>query len=442
MPIELRIPAVGESIVEVQIGEWLKAEGDSVAKDENVVTIESEKATVDLPAPAAGTLTKILKQKGQTVKVGEVIAHLDKAAKDSQAETKPPQKSPKAPKAKPAETVKEDKPKAMAPAKTPEAKAAPKTKGPPTEGDGEAHEAAEEKAKGPPRIMPAAQRLLAEHRLRAEEVKATGPGGRLLKEDVLRHIESHQAEGPSAPPAPAQLPPAGLREEEIVPMSLLRRTVARRLVEAQHNAALLTTFNEIDMSTVVTLRKEFGEPFQQKYGIKLGFMSFFVKAVIEGLKQIPQLNAEVRGTDIVYHNHYDIGIAIGSGKGLVVPVLRNTERLSFAEIEKAIGDLARRAQENKLKPDELQGGTFTISNGGVYGSLLSTPIVNPPQSGVLGMHAIQERPVAIEGNVVIRPMMYVALTYDHRIVDGREAVTFLRRIKELIEKPPRMLVEV
>ena len=227
-----------------------------------------------------------------------------------------------------------------------------------------------------------------------------------------------------------------------MPMSKLRRTVAERLVEAQRNAALLTTFNEIDMSGVMALRKEYGEAFQKKYTVKLGFMSFFVKAAIDALKQFPVINAEVRGTDIIYHNYFDIGVAIGSGKGLVVPVLRNAERMSFAEIELAIGDLGRRAQENKLKPDELQGGTFTISNGGVYGSLLSTPIVNPPQSGVLGMHGIQERPIAHEGQVVIRPMMYIALTYDHRIVDGREAVTFLRRVKEAIENPTRMLIEI
>jgi 2-oxoglutarate dehydrogenase E2 component (dihydrolipoamide succinyltransferase) len=225
-------------------------------------------------------------------------------------------------------------------------------------------------------------------------------------------------------------------------MSRLRRTVAERLVQAQHAAALLTTINEIDMSAVMALRKEYGEAFQQKYNVKLGFMSFFVKACIDALKQFPALNAEVRGANIVYHNFYDIGVAIGSGKGLVVPVLRNAERMSFAEIEVAIGDFARRAKENKLKVDELQGGTFTISNGGVYGSLLSTPIVNPPQSGVLGMHATQDRPVAREGNVVIRPMMYVALTYDHRIVDGREAVSCLKRIKDTLESPARMLMEV
>jgi 2-oxoglutarate dehydrogenase E2 component (dihydrolipoamide succinyltransferase) len=439
MPIELKIPVLGESITEVQIGQWLKAEGDSVAKDENVVTIESEKATVELPAPASGTLTKILKPKGAAVKVGEVIAHFDKTTKEASAKDrqKPPQPSTPRPRG----PATEDKPKPTAPVPAAErqiAAAQPKTSA--TEGDGEAGEGKE--GKSAPRVMPAAQRALAEHGLRADEVQATGPGGRLLKEDVLRHAQRGQpAEAPAQPAAPKPTP-AGARAQEVVPMTPLRRTVARRLVEAQHNAALLTTINEIDMTAVTALRKEFQEAFQQKYGTKLGFMSFFVKAVIESLKQIPQLNAEVRGTDIIYHNFYDIGIAIGSGKGLVVPVLRNAERLSFAEIEQTIADLARRAQDNKLTLEELQGGTFTISNGGVYGSLLSTPIVNPPQSGVLGLHGIQDRPVAREGNVVIRPMMYVALTYDHRIVDGREAVTFLRRVKDLIEKPARMLIEI
>jgi 2-oxoglutarate dehydrogenase E2 component (dihydrolipoamide succinyltransferase) len=295
--------------------------------------------------------------------------------------------------------------------------------------------------------MPAARRALEEHGLSAEQIEPTGPGGRLLKEDVLRYVESkHQKTSvPTAQIAPtpkAERTPFPDRPEEVVPMSRLRRTVAERLVQAQQAAALLTTFNEIEMSAVMALRKEYGDAFQQKHNVKLGFMSFFVKACIDALKQFPALNAEVRGTDIVYHNFYDIGVAIGSGKGLVVPVLRNAERMSFAEIEVAVGDFGRRAKENKLKVDELQGGTFTISNGGVYGSLLSTPIVNPPQSGVLGMHAIQDRPVARDGNVVIRPMMYVALTYDHRLVDGREAVSCLKRIKETIESPARMLMEV
>jgi 2-oxoglutarate dehydrogenase E2 component (dihydrolipoamide succinyltransferase) len=290
--------------------------------------------------------------------------------------------------------------------------------------------------------MPAAERELASQKLKPEEIKATGPGNRLLKEDVLRHVEQ-ATEQPAAETEEVSRPATGTsREEEVVPMSPLRRAVARHLVEAQQAAALLTTFNEVDMSAVMALRKEFQPEFQERYGIKLGFMSFFVKAAVDALKLVPQVNAEVRGTDIVYRNYFDIGVAVGGGKGLVVPVIRNAERLSFAEIEVTIGKLGQRAKENKLKPEELQGGTFTISNGGIYGSLLSTPIVNPPQSGILGLHAIQDRPVAREGNVVIRPMMYVALTYDHRIVDGREAVTFLKRIKDTVETPARMLLEI
>ena len=299
-------------------------------------------------------------------------------------------------------------------------------------------------AKETVRLMPAARRILAERGVKPEEVPATGPGGRLLKEDALSYLERVEESKIEQPPAEKK-PPAGPtsdREEEIIPMSPLRRRIAERLVEAQQSAALLTTFNEIDMTAVMELRRQYRESFEKKYSIKLGFMSFFVKASIEALKLIPQVNAEVRGTDIVYRNYYDIGIAIGGGRGLVVPVLRHAERMSFAEIERAIDDFARRAETNKLNLDELRGGTFTITNGGIYGSLLSTPIINPPQSGILGMHAIQERPVVREGQIVIRPMMYVALTYDHRIVDGREAVTFLRHIKGLLEDPARILLEV
>jgi 2-oxoglutarate dehydrogenase E2 component (dihydrolipoamide succinyltransferase) len=294
--------------------------------------------------------------------------------------------------------------------------------------------------------MPAARRALAEQGLRPEEVTASGPGGRLLKEDVLRHAEpvsdgreTAARESLARAREPATRP-AG--EEEALPMSPMRRRIAQRLVEAQQTAALLTTFNEIDMSAVNALRRNYQAQFQEKYRIKLGFMSFFVKAAIDALKLIPQVNAEIRGSDIVYRNYFDIGVAVGSGRGLVVPVLRHAERMSFAEIELAIAGFVRRAQENKLKLEEIEGGTFTISNGGIYGSLLSTPIVNPPQSGILGMHAIQERPVARDGAVVVRPMMYVALTYDHRIIDGREAVGFLRRVKETIEDPTRILLEV
>jgi 2-oxoglutarate dehydrogenase E2 component (dihydrolipoamide succinyltransferase) len=273
-----------------------------------------------------------------------------------------------------------------------------------------------------------------------EDVKPTGPGGRVLKEDVMR------AQAPAPAPAAARRESpsegAGAAREEVVPMTPFRRRIAERLVQSQQTAALLTTFNEVDMSAVMALRKEYQEVFSEKYGIKLGFMSFFVKAAVDALKLIPQVNAEIRGNDIVYKNYYDIGIAVGGGKGLAVPVVRDADRLSFAEVELKIAEYGKRAKENKLELSELQGGTFTISNGGVYGSLLSTPIINPPQSGILGLHAIQERPIAVNGQVVIRPMMYIALTYDHRIVDGREAVTFLKRIKQCVESPTRMLLEV
>jgi 2-oxoglutarate dehydrogenase E2 component (dihydrolipoamide succinyltransferase) len=423
MSLELKVPTVGESITEVEIGGWLKKQGENVQKDEPVVTLESEKATVELPAPEAGIITQVLKKKGEVAKVGEVIAILEK-----DGQTKTP--------AKPAEKSAEEK------LDKPEARIAPATEPVKAGTPNRAEPKPSEK-----RVMPAAQRALEERGLSVEQVEASGPGGRLLKEDVLRHVESKEqktsVQTTQVPPVTkAESAPSCDRQEEVIPMSRLRRTVAERLVQAQQAAALLTTFNEIDMSAVMALRKEYGEAFQQKHNVKLGFMSFFVKGCIDALKQFPALNAEVRGANIVYHNFYDIGVAIGSGKGLVVPVLRNAERMSFAEIEVAIGDFGRRAKENKLKVDELQGGTFTISNGGVYGSLLSTPIVNPPQSGVLGMHAIQDRPVAREGNVVIRPMMYVALTYDHRLVDGREAVSWLKRIKEAIESPARMLMEV
>jgi 2-oxoglutarate dehydrogenase E2 component (dihydrolipoamide succinyltransferase) len=364
MAIELKIPAVGESITEVEIGPWLKREGDAVNKDENVVTLESEKASMDLPAPVAGTLSKIVKRKGEKAAVGEVIGYFEEST-----------------------TKVKDDGKSAKPVKAPE--------------PAKAVEAAEPSKKKEEPVVPA-----------PVPVTATKPA------------------------------PTSTREEEVVPMSLLRRTVAQRLVEAQQTMAMLTTFNEIDLSAVIALRKQHQENFTRKHGVKLGFMSFFVKATVEALKAVPQVNASIRGTDIVYHNYFDIGMAVGSGKGLVVPVLRNAERMSFAEVEKTVAGLAARAQENKLKPDELQGGTFTITNGGVYGSLLSTPIVNPPQSAILGMHAIQERPIALDGNVVIRPMMYVALSYDHRLVDGREAVTFLVRVKELIENPARILLEI
>lgn len=411
MSVELKVPGVGESITEVEIGDWLKAEGDRVERDEVVTVIETDKATVEISAPVTGKLSKIKKRTGQSAVVGEVIGIIEEGAAPARE--------------------KGGGPTTLEPSSA-SSSAAP---APVRPGVG---------AEANVRVMPAARRELAERGLSAEEVTATGPGRRLLKEDVVQHSRGggrpERAPVREAQPPPAAPTPSG--DEEVVPMTVLRRRIAERLVQAQQTAALLTTFNEIDMSEVIALRREYRDSFQEKFGVRLGFMSFFVKASVEALKLVPQVNAEIRGANIVYRNYYDIGVAIGGGKGLVVPVLRRAERLSFAEIEQAIGDFSNRAQSNKLKLEELEGGTFTISNGGIYGSLLSTPIVNPPQSGILGMHAIQDRPVARDGSVVIRPMMYVALTYDHRIVDGREAVTFLRHIKELIEDPARILLEV
>ena len=395
MAIELKIPSVGESVTEVQIGSWLKSEGDGVAEDDALVEIESDKATVELPAPVNGTLTQILKAPGDMAQVGEVIGYMEEGAAPSASSSS----------AAPAATV------AQQPAAQPA-------------GSPGGH------------VMPAAARLAATTGVDASKVAGSGPGGRVLKEDVARAGTSPQANG-----SPAARPAAGSRDEEVVPMSMLRRKIAENLVRAQSEAALLTTFNEIDMTAVMSLRKQHQEAFVERYGHKVGFMSFFVKAAVDALKAVPAVNAEVRGTDIVYKHYNDIGIAVGGGRGLVVPVLRNAESMSFSDVELGIADFARRAQDNKIAIEELMGGTFTISNGGVYGSLLSTPIVNPPQSGILGLHGIQERPIALNGEVVIRPMMYVALTYDHRIVDGREAVTFLKRIKECIEDPTRMLIE-
>lgn len=395
MSVEIKVPSVGESISEVQIGAWHAEEGKWVAQDSEIVELETDKATFDVPAPLDGIIVEILKKQGEMAAVGEVIGYLEEAERPAGAEAPAPAKSP----AK-SETI-----------------AAPAAGNASPAGAGE-------------RVMPAAARVMAEKGLSPADVKGTGPGGRILKEDALAYQ------------APRSSDNGAFREEEIVPMSPIRKKIAERLVEAQSNAALLTTFNEVDMSAVMELRSQYKDMFLKKFDVKLGFMSFFVKAVVDGLNLYPQINAEIRGTDLVFRNYYDIGIAVGGGKGLVVPILRNAERLSFADIELKINDFGARARVNKISLDELQGGTFTITNGGVYGSLLSTPIVNPPQSGVLGMHGIQERPVAIKGQVVIRPMMYIALTYDHRVVDGKEAVVFLKRVKEVLEEPSRMLMEV
>jgi 2-oxoglutarate dehydrogenase E2 component (dihydrolipoamide succinyltransferase) len=395
MPMELKVPSMGESITEVTIGAWHKQEGEAVEKDENLLDIESEKATFEVPAPVAGVVTKILKKQGDKATVGETVAVVDETA----VATKGPAK-----------------------AAAPAAGSSAPTKSAPATADS--------------KVMPAAKRALAETGVSPAAVQATGPGGRTLKEDVMR---AAAAGGSVAAAAPTVL---GDRAKETVAMTTIRQTIARRLVEAQSTAALLTTFNEVDMSGVMAFRKKYQDDFTKRYGIKLGFMSFFVKAAVDALRRFPSVNAQIKGTDIIYHNYCDIGIAVGGGKGLVVPILRNAERMSFAEIEAAITDFGNRAKENAIKMDELTGGTFTISNGGIYGSMLSTPIVNPPQSAILGMHNITERAVVRDGQVVVRPIMYLALTYDHRIIDGREGVQFLVRIKEGLEDPARLFVEV
>ena len=391
--IEIKVPKPGESISEVMIGEWYIQEGQYVAADRNLVALESDKATFDVPAPRGGILTRILKKAGESAQVEEVIGFLQ------------PAEAPAKPAAAPA---------APAPGPAPSAPVA----------------AAAAAPKSPGHVMPAAERLMAENKLPAGSVAGSGPGGRVLKEDVIRTVNA----GPVSV--------GGSRETRSVPLSPIRQTIARRLVEAQHTAALLTTFNEVDMSAVKKLREVYKDSFEKKHNVKLGFMSFFVRAGVAGLQQYPQLNAQMNGKSLTYFNYCDVGVAIGGGKGLVVPVLRNAENMSFADIELAIVNFANRAKNNQIALEELEGGTFTITNGGVYGSLLSTPIVNPPQSGVLGMHGIFDRPVAVNGQVVIRPMMYIALTYDHRIVDGREAVSFLKLVKDLIEDPTRLILEV
>lgn len=419
MPVALKVPEVGESITEVIIGEWLKREGDLVDRDEDLVIIETDKATMEISAPAAGTLTQVVKKSGDTAVVGEVIGYLETegtAGKHDGAIRKTELDGA----LRPESTSAEEGPKSKEPSEKPPAE-------PPIDAVQEREPVkVEAQARSQERRVTAARAMGAEKEKQGAE---DGAAERTAAAEVLEKPPTAQyAVGTSG------------REEEVRPMTPIRRRIAERLVQAQQTAAFLTTFNEIDMWAVNALRQEYQHTFRQKYGIKLGLMSFFVKAAVDALQLVPQLNAEIRGANIVYRNYCDIGVAVGGGKGLVVPVLRDAQNMTFAVIEQTIADFARRATTSQLKPDDLEGGTFTISNGGIYGSLLSTPIINPPQSGILGMHAIQQRPVARDGSVVIRPMMYVALTYDHRIVDGREAVVFLKRIKECVESPARLLL--
>jgi 2-oxoglutarate dehydrogenase E2 component (dihydrolipoamide succinyltransferase) len=414
MSTDVKVPQVGESITEAIIVEWLVPVGGAVRLDQDLVVLETDKITVNVPSPAAGVLTEQLVKAGATVQIGAVFARIQESA--SAAAPAPAAAQPAPAQAAPA----------AAPAPAPVA----------------AHTTSADEA-----LLPAVRRLLEENGLSSRDVRGTGPNGRILKEDVLNHLAGRQsraaapvAAAPAAPVASAPPAPAGDREE-VVPMTKLRQTIARRLVEAQHNAAILTTFNEIDMSSVIALRNRYREQFEKTHKVKLGFMSFFAKAVIEALKAYPAVNAEIRGDAIIYKHHYDIGVAVGGGKGLVVPVVRDADQMSFADFEKALAALAEKARNNTLSLADLSGGTFTISNGGVYGSLLSTPILNPPQSGILGLHKTEDRPVAVAGKVEIRPMMYIALSYDHRLIDGREAVGFLVKVKECIEDPARILLE-
>ena len=392
---EIRVPALGESVTEATIAKWFKNVGDAVKADEPMVELETDKVTVEVPAPASGKLSAIAAASGSTVKVGALLGAIEEGAAGAAPKPAAPTPAPVA--AKTAEPVKAEAP-----------------------------------------LSPAVRKLVTENKLEPASLAATGKDGRLTKGDVIEQL-SRPAALPADLPAAAPAPAGG---EERVKMSRLRLTIARRLKEAQNTAAMLTTFNEVDMSAVMALRNAFKDVFEKKHGVKLGFMSFFAKAVIQALKDVPAVNAEIDGEDIVYKNYYHLGVAVGTEKGLVVPVVRDADRLSFADIEKTIASFGRKARDGQLQIADMQGGTFTISNGGIYGSLMSTPILNAPQSGILGMHKIQDRPVAVAGQVVIRPMMYLALSYDHRIVDGKEAVTFLVRVKESLEDPQRALLDL
>ncbi|WP_011582711.1 MULTISPECIES: 2-oxoglutarate dehydrogenase complex dihydrolipoyllysine-residue succinyltransferase [Chelativorans] len=428
MATEIRVPTLGESVTEATIGRWFKKVGDAIAADEPVVELETDKVTVEVPAPSAGTLQEIAVKEGDTVEVGALLGSIGEGAAAAPAKAAPAAR---------------EKKEAVAQAAG-------------ASGAGSTGEAIEktanvggeppiEERKRPP--APSAAKLLAENRLSTDEVAGSGKDGQVLKGDVLAAIERG---GRGAPSQPAELPkvarapsaPEDEVREERVKMTRLRQTIARRLKDAQSNAAMLTTFNEVDMTAVMDLRKKYKDLFEKKHGVKLGFMGFFTKAVCHALKEIPAVNAEIDGTDIIYKNFCHIGVAVGTERGLVVPVVRDADRMTIAEIEKEIGRLGAEARDGKLALADMQGGTFTISNGGVYGSLMSTPILNAPQSGILGMHKIQERPMVVGGQIVVRPMMYLALSYDHRIVDGKEAVTFLVRVKDVLEDPERLVLDL
>ncbi len=395
--VEVKVPQLSESVAEATLLDWHKKEGERVSRDENLIDIETDKVVLELPAPADGVLVRILKKAKESVGSGDVIAQIDTEGKAAAA-----------------------------------AAPAAQDKKPPVA----------EKPKTAPPVMPAGQKIAAEKGIDTSKIQGTGRDGRVTKGDVL---ETRTTPKPALqqPPPPVNIDQlASGRPEQRVPMSRLRQRVAERLVQSQSTAAILTTFNEVNMAPVMEMRKRYQERFEKEHGVRLGFMSFFIKAAVHALKRFPLVNASIDGTDIVYHGYFDIGVAVGSPRGLVVPILRDADRMSFAEIEKKIGDFGKRAQDGKLTLEELTGGTFSISNGGVFGSMLSTPIINPPQSAILGVHATKERPVAENGQVVVRPMNYLALSYDHRIIDGREAVLFLVSIKDALEDPARLVLEI
>ncbi|RUX52788.1 2-oxoglutarate dehydrogenase complex dihydrolipoyllysine-residue succinyltransferase [Mesorhizobium sp. M4A.F.Ca.ET.050.02.1.1] len=407
MATEIRVPTLGESVTEATIGKWFKKVGDAIAADEPLVELETDKVTVEVPSPGAGTLGEIIAKEGETVGVGALLGSISAGGEAAAPATKP---------------------QAVSQASSPEAASTVKQAAAETAKIAGDAGAIEQRSMPP---APAAAKLIAEANLAVDQITGTGKRGQVLKGDVLDAI----ARGA---PSPAEDAP----REERVRMTKLRQTIARRLKEAQSTAAMLTTFNEVDMSAVMALRSKYKDVFEKKHGVKLGFMGFFTKAVTHALKEIPAVNAEIDGTDIIYKNFAHVGVAVGTDKGLVVPVVRDADQMGIAEIEKEIGRLGLAARDGKLSVADMQGGTFTISNGGVYGSLMSTPILNAPQSGILGMHKIQDRPVVVGGQIVIRPMMYLALSYDHRIVDGKEAVTFLVRVKESLEDPERLVLDL
>jgi 2-oxoglutarate dehydrogenase E2 component (dihydrolipoamide succinyltransferase) len=412
---EIRVPALGESVTEATIGKWFKQPGDLVAADEPLVELETEKVTIEVPAPAAGVLSEIVAKDGETVAIGALLGQIDQGAGARAAASKSAEPEKATPPPKAVSTPEAQVPKAAAAAIP---------------------------------LAPSVRRLSAESGIAAEAVPGTGPGGRVTKGDMLAAIE-RAAAAPTAiaqPAAAVQVrapsPADDAAREERVRMTKLRQTIAKRLKDAQNAAAMLTTFNEVDMSAVMALRNHYRDLFEKKHGAKLGFMGFFVRACVQALKEIPAVNAEIDGADIIYKNYYHIGIAVGTEKGLVVPVVRDCDAKSLGDIEKEIAGYGRRARDGQLKIEDMQGGTFTITNGGIYGSLMSTPILNAPQSGILGMHKIEDRPVVVAGKIEVRPMMYLAVSYDHRIVDGREAVTFLVRVKESLEDPARLVLDL